>query len=83
MEFFNSVLVQQKNIEEVKVSQHTQTGNEDASNEVQGGPNLGDGVNKYPCFKCNRVKPDYYGAIHFKFMSKSDGSAINTQEIID
>ena len=61
MEFFNSVLVQQKNIEEVKVSQHTQTRNEDKSNEVHGGQYLGDGVKNCLCFKCDRFKPACHG----------------------
>ena len=81
-EYFKTLLVQNKKIDEIKGAQHTQTGNEDKQNEVQGGYHLGYWVNKYPCFKWDHFKTDWHGIRNFKFTSKVDGSCIKTKEIV-
>ena len=38
---------------------------------------------KYACFKCNRFKPECYGARICNFHGKADGTPLNTQDVID
>ena len=83
MKQFKPVLVQKKKNDTVKGSKHTKTRNEDESNEFQGVQHLGDGVKKCHCSKFDRFKHNFHGARNFKLTRKVDGSAINTQEIID
>ena len=56
-----------------------------------GRPNGGDGgtgdqlfgeSRRYPCFKCDRFKPECKGAKECTFTSKVDGSPINSDEVV-
>ena len=38
---------------------------------------------KYACFKCDRFKPECYGARIHNFDRKVDGTLLNTQDVID
>ena len=51
--------------------------------KVTGDQHLGDSRKHYPCFKCDRYKPDCMGARKCKFTVKIDGIPINSQEIIN
>ena len=79
IEQFKPVRVKEKKMDEVKGTQHTQTGNEDKSNEVQGIQHLRYEVKKNPCFKCDLFKPDLHGNRNYKFTSKAEGLVINNQ----
>ena len=72
-----------KKIDEVKGSQNTQIGNEDKSNEVQGGQHFGYGAKKNPYFNFDCFKPDCYSARNFKLTRKASRLAIDTQKVID
>ena len=51
--------------------------------EITGDQHLGDGVKCYPCFKCEHYKPECMGVRKCKFSVKTNGTSINSQEIID
>ena len=50
----------------------------------EGIQHLIDGENnmKYPCFRCERWKPDFGGARHSGFDKKTNNSEVNTPEIV-
>ena len=75
--------LKRKKIDEVKGSQHNQTGNKDESNKSKDSQHLGDRVNEHPCFKCYYFKPDCHDTKNRKLTRKLDRSAVNTQEIMD
>ena len=53
------------------------------SSKVTGNQHLGDGGKHYPCFKCERFKPDCMGAKKCRFIIKLDSTLVNSQEVID
>ena len=75
-----------KKSEEIDGTQHMFSGKEAGkdSEEVDRIQHYETGNNvKYACFKCGNFKPDCYRARTCTFDKKVDGSAINTQEIIN
>ena len=86
MEFHKPIKVSKK--VEVTGSQHGQSGSskpdEDSKNKsngdvVSGSQNLQD-AKKYPCFRCERFRPECTGAKSCTHDKKKDGTAVNTPE---
>ena len=74
MEYYESVLVPRKKPEE---------GDKDKPVVASSEKHLGDGAKRHHFFKCDRLNPKCNGSRHYTFTSKSDRSAINSQEVID
>ena len=68
MEFYRPVVQFKKKAEDERGSQHwTQ----------------GQGDRKFLCFRCERARPECAGVKKCEFETKADGSAVNTEDVID
>ena len=58
-------------------SQHLSSGEDNGTIDSYQHWEVGEKV-KYACFKCDRFKPECYGARTCNFDKKTDGTALNT-----
>ena len=86
MAYYKPIVYMKKRSEEINGSHHLTSGLDDDRDDremVESQHFESGSQKKYACFKCDRFKLDYYSTRTCTFKTKSDGSPLNTQEVIN